>query len=99
VRVPFSAYKLASTTGAPIAVLFSYKTGPASYELQLAKVIRVPAGLKRGGAALVPYVAEFATALEKFTREHPYQFFNFFDMWQNNPRAGSEGSAALALKE
>ncbi|WP_432821988.1 lysophospholipid acyltransferase family protein [Trichloromonas sp.] len=99
VRVPFSAYKLASTTGAPVAVLFSYKTGPASYELQLARVIRVPAHLKRGGAALVPYAAEFAGALEKFTLDHPYQFFNFFDMWQNNPTAGAKGPAEQAVKE
>ena len=84
VRLPFSAYKLAATTGAPIAVLFSAKTGPASYELELARVIRVPAVAGRSGAAFAPYVAEFAAALEKFTRDHPYQFFNFFDMWQND---------------
>lgn len=84
VRLPFSAYKLAATTGAPIAVLFSAKTGPASYQLELAKIIRVPAVAGRNGAAFASYVTEFAAALEKFTRDHPYQFFNFFDMWQND---------------
>lgn len=84
VLFPFSAYKLAATTGAPIAVLFSAKTGPESYELELARVIRVPNVAGRSGAAFAPYVAEFATALGKFTREHPDQFFNFFDMWQND---------------
>lgn len=89
VPFPFSAYKLASATGAPIAVLFSYKTGPAGYELKLFKVIRVTAGSGRGGAMLAPCVAEFAEALEKFTFEHPYQFFNFFDMWQNGATTGA----------
>jgi predicted LPLAT superfamily acyltransferase len=83
VMIPFSAYKLASATGAPIVVLFSYKTGPDSYSLKLYKTIRVPAGLGRGSSVYQPFVREFAESLEDFCREHPFQFFNFFDMWQN----------------
>jgi predicted LPLAT superfamily acyltransferase len=85
VTVPFSAYKLASATGAPIVVLFSYKTGPDKYELQLYKTIRVPSGLGRGSSVFKPYAREFAQTLEVFCAEHPFQFFNFFDMWQNQP--------------
>ncbi len=94
VAFPFSAYKLASATGAPIAVLFSYKTGPASYELKLFKIIRAPAVAGRGGAKLAPCVAEFAEALGKFTLKHPYQFFNFYDLWQN----GATAEASLVTK-
>ena len=83
VTMPFSAYKLASATGAPIAVLFSYKSGVDSYALKLYKTIRVPAGLGRGHNVFKPYVKEFAESLELFCAEHPFQFFNFFDMWQN----------------
>ena len=85
VTMPFSAYKLASATGAPIVVLFSYKTGSDSYELKLYKTIRVPSGLGRGNNVFRPYVREFAETLEVFCSEHPFQFFNFFDMWQNQP--------------
>ncbi|WP_321389645.1 DUF2062 domain-containing protein [uncultured Desulfuromusa sp.] len=85
VTMPFSAYKLASATGAPIVVLFSYKTGSARYELKLYKTIRVPPGLGRGRHVFQPYVREFAETLEIFCAEHPFQFFNFFDMWQNQP--------------
>lgn len=81
VRLPFSPYKLASATGAPIAVIFPYKSGPGSYALRLAKVIRVPENLGRSPAAYRPYAAQFAEALEGFCAGHPYQFFNFFDMW------------------
>ncbi len=83
VTMPFSVYKLASATGAPIVVLFSYKTGPVSYALKLYKTIRVPAGLGRGGDVYKPFVRQFAESLEDFCREHPFQFFNFFDLWQN----------------
>lgn len=81
VTMPFSAYKLASATGAPIVALFSYKTGPDSYDLKLYKTIRVPSGLGRDQQAFVPYVQEFAKTLEEFSGQHPFQFFNFFNMW------------------
>lgn len=84
VRFPFSAYKLASVTGAPILALFSYKTGPDSYEMQAYRTIRVPGGLGRGKDKFVPYVQEFADSLDVFCKDHPFQFFNFFDMWQEN---------------
>ncbi|BCR03198.1 hypothetical protein DESUT3_02670 [Desulfuromonas versatilis] len=89
VRFPFSAYKLASATGAPIGVLLSAKTGTDSYELRLARVIRVPAALKRGSGAFAPYVRQFAETLEDYTQKHPYQFFNFYDMWETEPAASA----------
>lgn len=83
---PFSAYKVASATGAPIVVLFSYKTGVNSYELTFEKVIRVPEGVGRSGEKFIPYVSQFVESLDAFTKEHPYQFFNFYDMWDQNLR-------------
>jgi predicted LPLAT superfamily acyltransferase len=85
VRVPFTPYHLASATGAPVVVIFPYKCGPGSYSLQVAKVIRVPENLGRGPEAYRPYAEAFIRALEGFVEEHPYQFFNFFDMWDQEP--------------
>ena len=81
VALPVSPYKLASATGAPVAVIFPYQTEDGGYALQVARVIRVPEQLGRSSRAYRPYAAEFAEALERFVAEHPYQFFNFFDMW------------------
>jgi predicted LPLAT superfamily acyltransferase len=81
VRVPVTPYHLASATGAPVAVIFPYKSGPGDYSLQVAKVIRVPEGLGRVPEAYRPYAEAFIRALEAFVGAHPYQFFNFFDMW------------------
>lgn len=80
-RFPVSAYRLASLTDAPIAVLLSAKTGPDEYLLDLHDIIRVPAGLSRRPEAYAPYVGQFAAALEDYCRKHPFQFFNFYDMW------------------
>lgn len=87
IRLPFSAFKLASATGAPIAVHLSYKSGPASYAFMLDRTIRVPANLGKTEEALRPYVVQFAEALESYTERYPYQFFNFFNMWENSERS------------
>lgn len=79
---PFSAMKIASTFGAPIVVLFPYKSGSTGYGIRLAKVIRVPEGLGRSGQGFLPYVEQYVRALEDFTMEYPFQFFNFYDMWK-----------------
>lgn len=81
IRIPFSPYKLASATGAPIAVIFPHKTGPGTHALKLAGVVRVPPGLGRKPQAYEPYALAFVERLEAFVRDYPYQFFNFFDMW------------------
>ena len=80
VPLPFSPYKLASATGAPIAVIFPLDCQGRT-PLQLARVIRVPGHLGRSAAAYRPYAQQFCQALEAFVEEHPYQFFNFYDMW------------------
>jgi len=83
---PLSAFKIASVTGAPVVILFSEKSGPRHYRLGLYGVIRVKAGLGRAEREFVPYVSQFVRALESYTRNYPYQFFNFFNMWENDDR-------------
>ena len=79
---PYSAFKLASAAGVPIVVLFSYKNGPDSYALKISKIIRVPENLGRSGKYFQPYVSQYIEELESFVRIHPYQFFNFYNMWE-----------------
>ena len=85
IAVPFSPYKLASATAAPIAVVFPYKTDHDSYALQVARIIRVPENLGRAASAYQPYAEEYAQTLTDFVQEHPFQFFNFFDLWALRP--------------
>ncbi len=82
VHFPVSPYRLASMQGTPIAVVFSYKTGFSTCRAELSRVIRVPVGLGRSNTAYAPYLRQFADALEGFVSSHPWQFFNFHDMWQ-----------------
>jgi len=85
VRVPVTPYQLASATGAPVVVIFPYKSGPGNYSLQVENFLRVPPDLGRAPEAYRPYAEAFIRALEGFVEERPYQFFNFFDMWNQEP--------------
>ncbi len=85
VSIPFSPYKLASATGAPIAVIFPHTSGPDGYVLRVARTFRVPEDLGRVPSAFRPYASQYVQALEEFIQEYPFQFFNFFDMWTESP--------------
>jgi predicted LPLAT superfamily acyltransferase len=82
VHFPVSPYRLASMQGTPIAVVFSYKTGFSRYRIELARIVRVPAGRGRSNAAYAPFLQQFVEALEASVASHPWQFLNFHDMWQ-----------------
>ncbi len=81
---PVGAYRIASITGAPVAVLLSHKSSPGGYTLDLDRIIRVSPVQDRRLETLRPYVSEFVQSLERYARNHPYQFFNFHDMWKNS---------------
>jgi predicted LPLAT superfamily acyltransferase len=81
VLFPFSGFKIAAATGAPVVVFFSHKSGPAGYTLEAARVIRVPGDIGKESGDFLPYVSIFVKALEAYALRRPYQFFNFYDMW------------------
>lgn len=95
---PVSAFKIASAVGVPIVVVFSNKIGKSSYCMDLAEVICVPPGLGRKVENFRPHVETYVRALEGYCMSHPFQFFNFFDMWEKESveggaREGGEGKA------
>ncbi|MCD6430197.1 MAG: lipid A biosynthesis acyltransferase [Deltaproteobacteria bacterium] len=86
VHFPVAAWKLAAVTGAPLAVLFPIKTGPDRYHIELAEVIKIPQQDSRPLKRLTPYLARYVRALENLCTKEPYQFFNFYDMWEEQPK-------------
>ena len=105
IDIPVSPYRLASAARAPIIVVFSHRVGRAAYDIHLATTIHVPPGLGRNPAAYEPYATEFTRTLEQYVEAHPWEFFNFFDMWgqkaegrrsevrapTHDPRGGPDG--------
>lgn len=91
VRFPFSPYKLGAASGAPVAVVFPIKTGADRYALNLATVLRIPHLAGRSAEPYRPFVEQYVAALERFVGEYPYQYFNFFDMWEDEEGEEQEG--------
>ncbi len=84
VKFPLAAWKLAAVTGAPLAILFPLKTGPDSYRIDLAEIIELDRKDARPLQRLKPYLIRYVQTLEKLCAKEPYQFFNFYDMWEQN---------------
>ena len=81
---PFSAYKLAAITQKPIVVLNTFKTGHSTYKLSVPQIIHVPPRPGKTGDAYKPYARQYLSTLEQYTKDHPFQFFNFYDMWNQD---------------
>lgn len=81
IRVPASAYALASITGAELLMLFTVREKGVTKVFK-AERLPVSAGLPRRDVSVFqPYAQQFAAAMETVVERHPYQFFNFYDMW------------------
>ena len=82
VRLPYSFYRLAACTGAPVAVMFFPWLGKGRFGAEIADVFTVP-DLGPSKEAYLPYAQKLADALETFCVKYPYQFFNYYDFWEN----------------
>ena len=81
IRIPASGYALASITGAELLMLFTVREKGVTRVFK-AERLSVPAGLPRRDVDVFqPYAQQFAAAMETVVKRHPYQFFNFYDMW------------------
>ncbi|MCI0669453.1 MAG: lysophospholipid acyltransferase family protein, partial [Myxococcaceae bacterium] len=101
VRVPFlgreapfpvGPFVLAAVSGAPLIATFSTQVGPASYRFVAAPPMRVSfAPGQSRDAQLRGWVEQYVRQLEALVREHPYQWFNFYDFWEAEPPSASSG--------
>lgn len=78
---PTTTYALASITQAPIVISITLHEHGVARGV-LGGVMPVPQHLSRKNPSVfLPYVTEFSNFLDRQTQEHPYQFFNFYNMW------------------
>jgi predicted LPLAT superfamily acyltransferase len=88
VLLPIAPYRLASVTGVPVVVMTAPRIDENRHELRLETVIEVPPGLGRNPWNYAPYAQLFADCIERFVREHPWQFFNFYNFWRDSCEGG-----------
>lgn len=83
VCLPWGIFHAASMTGSPIAICLTSRIAPCQVHYAIKGILRLPPRLGKDVDAYIPYLTQFVKVMEDFTDEHPYQFFNFFDMWSN----------------
>lgn len=83
IRLPDSAYMLAASAGAPVAIVFAAQTKSGRYHLKVWDVF-YPEYKSRDerGQMLVDCAARFSSAMEKYLKIYPYQWYNFYNFWK-----------------
>jgi len=82
IKIPFSIYKIAAAFETPIAVIFFPYKGGGKIDSVISDVFYSKTkGARRAGDYLED-AERFARALEGFTQKYPYQFFNYYNMWE-----------------
>jgi len=82
IKIPVAPYRLAAMQGTPIAILFSHKVGGSRYRVEMPGIIRVPNTINRNAHVYLPYAQEFIGYLTEYVQKHPFDFYNFFQMWK-----------------
>jgi predicted LPLAT superfamily acyltransferase len=86
VELPQAPFLLASLLGCPVLFVVALRRGPQRYQVfteQLAERIELP----RAGryAALGELLTTYAARLEHHCLQAPYEWFNFYDYWGEDP--------------
>jgi predicted LPLAT superfamily acyltransferase len=91
VRVPFlgapadfptGPWQIAAVTGAPVIPVFLLKEGWRRYRFLTLPPVDVVFGSRAERPRVIEeHVKAFGLTLEGLLREHPYEWFNFYDFW------------------
>jgi predicted LPLAT superfamily acyltransferase len=92
---PVGPFLLAAVSGAPLIATFSLQVAPATYRFfaEPPVVLSFRRDQTRD-AQLRAWVEQYVLQLETLVRQHPYQWFNFYDFWDAAPPAPVRPPAA-----
>jgi len=86
--LPAGPMQLAAVLGAPVVLCAGFWLGPRRYRLVFEPFAdRIVLDRARREEALTEWLARYAQWVERSCRAYPYNWFNFFDVWQELPEA------------
>ncbi len=95
-RFPVGPYALAAVIKCPVYTTFGLYRGGNVYDVfcePFAERVKLPR--KRRQEALEEYAQKFATRLERYCREQPDNWFNFYEFWEPEPAMISAEESAI----
>ena len=82
VTLPLGPWLVASLARVPVMVLTCFKEGPFAYRLVVSGPLDVQVKDRRNRESeLAVHIHDFAAQMEAWVRRYPYQFYNFYDVW------------------
>jgi predicted LPLAT superfamily acyltransferase len=97
-RWPIGPWVVAAVSGAPVVFTFALQTGPCSYHFIADPPRRVAFNRARPkDEQLREWVSEYVARVEALLRQHPYQWFNFFDFWAAQPKLPAAGPTVRSV--
>jgi len=85
VSLPLGPWLVASLARVPVVLLTCFKEGPFTYRLLVSDPVDVQIQDRRQrNEELAVHVRAFAARLEGWVRRYPYQFYNFYDVWDED---------------
>lgn len=89
IQLPITPYGIAARTGADVYVLLCARKKKSIHLVRLEK-IAVPHSKSKSPELYRSCAKHFAKALEDYVAKYPYQFFNFYDMWDIKRKTKAE---------
>lgn len=80
---PTSAFSLAASVGAPVCTALTFRTGMRTYRCYGIGPFEPAADAADRETRTRQMAEAFVTSLETHVREHPTQWFNFYDFWED----------------
>ncbi|ODN42749.1 hypothetical protein BGC07_07210 [Piscirickettsia litoralis] len=84
-QMPLTPYYLASLAQVPILTFFALYQGKNHYDIYIEPLIHhIPNDRKTRLTIMQAAATQFTTRLEKYAKKFPYNWFNFYNIWQKN---------------
>jgi len=82
--IPLGPFRLALMLGQPVVLTFGLYLGGNRYEVHFERLADgMPVDRAQREAVVAQWAQTFAARLEHHCRQHPYNWFNFFDVWRS----------------
>jgi predicted LPLAT superfamily acyltransferase len=84
IPVPRAPYLSAMLAGVPLIMCFAPRTGPRRYDIRFVELYDgAPVRRAERDGRVRALAQAYADALAAICRRHPYNWFNFFDVWRD----------------
>ena len=84
ISLPWALHHLAAICQSPVVICYAIRKGPCRVLYSISAIQDIPKPENKTASQYIPFLRAFAETLESTIQQHPYQFFNFYNLWEPN---------------